>query len=75
MAFLKEKIRILCENLSEQMKQPCGEFGTLEYVKSGYKHGNTPPEHGWCVMDEKADRKSTRLNSSHLWLSRMPSSA
>ena len=22
-----------------------------------------------------ADRKSTRLNSSHLWLSRMPSSA
>ena len=24
---------------------------------------------------EPADRKSTRLNSSHLWLSRMPSSA
>ena len=24
---------------------------------------------------EEADRKSTRLNSSHLWLSRMPSSA
>ena len=23
----------------------------------------------------KIDRKSTRLNSSHLWLSRMPSSA
>ena len=28
------------------------------------------------LIDEKmADRKSTRLNSSHLWLSRMPSSA
>ena len=24
---------------------------------------------------EKADRKSTRLNSSHEWISRMPSSA
>ena len=27
------------------------------------------------VGAEDADRKSTRLNSSHLWLSRMPSSA
>ena len=26
-------------------------------------------------FDDNADRKSTRLNSSHLWLSRMPSSA
>ena len=25
--------------------------------------------------DEKQDRKSTRLNSSHEWISRMPSSA
>ena len=28
---------------------------------------------GYCHL--LADRKSTRLNSSHLWLSRMPSSA
>ena len=27
------------------------------------------------VVVEALDRKSTRLNSSHLWLSRMPSSA
>src|ERR1044071_4504122 len=27
------------------------------------------------VLDELADRKSTRLNSSHEWISRMPSSA
>ena len=27
------------------------------------------------VVDEKLDRKSTRLNSSHEWISRMPSSA
>ena len=30
----------------------------------------TQPEEEWML-----DRKSTRLNSSHLWLSRMPSSA
>ena len=27
------------------------------------------------TADEKGDRKSTRLNSSHEWISRMPSSA
>ena len=31
---------------------------------------------GTVVTDlEKSDRKSTRLNSSHEWISRMPSSA
>ena len=29
----------------------------------------------YCVAGVKADRKSTRLNSSHVSLSRMPSSA
>ena len=28
-----------------------------------------------AVLDELRDRKSTRLNSSHEWISRMPSSA
>lgn len=65
MAFLKEKIRILCENLSEQMKQPCGELGPLEYVRSGYKHGNTPPENGWCVMDEKTELEGV---DAHYWV-------
>ena len=41
---------------------------------------NNPPEgmrFGYLVfyLDEEPDRKSTRLNSSHLDLSRMPSSA
>ena len=37
--------------------------------------------HGVCSknihleVDEAGDRKSTRLNSSHEWISRMPSSA
>ena len=30
---------------------------------------------GVLVLDARADRKSTRLNSSHEWISRMPSSA
>ena len=29
----------------------------------------------WETGESLPDRKSTRLNSSHLWLSRMPSSA
>ena len=28
-----------------------------------------------AIRDAPADRKSTRLNSSHEWISRMPSSA
>ena len=41
-------------------------------------HGS---EHHWLIgkklsdIASPLDRKSTRLNSSHLWLSRMPSSA
>ena len=34
---------------------------------------NTGLGQGFCVAF--ADRKSTRLNSSHEWISRMPSSA
>ena len=30
---------------------------------------------GKLSEEERADRKSTRLNSSHEWISRMPSSA
>ena len=32
-------------------------------------------DYGWEVPDPTVDRKSTRLNSSHIPLSRMPSSA
>ena len=38
--------------------------------------GNNPNAAKYCGMAEKRkDRKSTRLNSSHEWISRMPSSA
>ena len=32
-------------------------------------------DHAVCVVGDQGDRKSTRLNSSHERLSRMPSSA
>ena len=35
--------------------------------------GNQPPT--TCYRDWETDRKSTRLNSSHEFVSRMPSSA
>ena len=43
-------------------------------AEAKFKEANEAYE---VLSDEqkKADRKSTRLNSSHLWLSRMPSSA
>ena len=38
-------------------------------------HNPIPPMHRFELAQELADRKSTRLNSSHGKLSRMPSSA
>ena len=40
----------------------------------GMKKGTTQDLKKYYSLNAK-DRKSTRLNSSHLWLSRMPSSA
>ena len=53
---------------------------TLDLISQRYKHlhniqsipENEPNEDS---EDEDIDRKSTRLNSSHEWISRMPSSA
>ena len=42
----------------------------------GYRvHGPYDPRHGCRCAPSKLDRKSTRLNSSHIQKSRMPSSA
>ena len=45
-------------------------------VLSIHRAGNVKEEAGWiCGGVFRKDRKSTRLNSSHIPLSRMPSSA
>lgn len=63
--FLKDKIRILCENLSQQAKQPCGGVGPLEAVKTGYKQGNTPPEEGWLPLEPGAWLEG---EDTHYWV-------
>ena len=45
-------------------------------IRRGLQYKMDWTEVNCVVVGEAAtDRKSTRLNSSHLWLSRMPSSA
>ena len=53
---------------------------TTEAVKvaGGFTFTEGPlwhPDDFWYFVDLRPDRKSTRLNSSHIPLSRMPSSA
>ena len=60
----------------EALKKPCTVdlYTDSQYVRqgiTGWIHGWK--KNGWRTSDK--DRKSTRLNSSHLKLSRMPSSA
>ena len=54
--------------------------GTPQRFFEGWYYRVTLPELGQTIafmysIDDPVDRKSTRLNSSHLDLSRMPSSA
>ena len=46
---------------------------TVDYVEKTYAAGKIPG--GFFKREGRPDRKSTRLNSSHSTLSRMPSSA
>ena len=55
----------------------CGEVGGLKRILYGMPGQDFDHEKylvGGCVISD-SDRKSTRLNSSHEWISRMPSSA
>ena len=84
LAFLCMVGFIVFEGLA--VLQLCKAFGYKEKVKRGivysavdiYFSAITPsatggqPASAMCMMQ---DRKSTRLNSSHEWISRMPSSA
>ena len=44
-------------------------------VDQGFEHGPTRSFSAQSAGFDPRDRKSTRLNSSHEWISRMPSSA
>ena len=68
-AMVGDKIRII--HLRDEDSRYDGKEGTIEFIDSlGQLHGTWG---GLAVIPE--DRKSTRLNSSHNVISRMPSSA
>ena len=50
-----------------------GDFATAPEMRNRTKMKNVASDR--ARRENVPDRKSTRLNSSHLWLSRMPSSA
>lgn len=66
MAFIKEKIKILCDHLKEQSKRGCMEIGTLEYVKvEEYKTSNVPPAEGWQKFTESVRMQG---RDAHYWV-------
>ena len=77
----KDYMQTVCDylhsNLDEEVKEPTGNLKKAcwkGYTAVGMKMkgGRKVPN---CVPEESQDRKSTRLNSSHTDISRMPSSA
>ena len=58
--------------LSEQPEAPIGKYGRM---RQRYLKEHRPGLYSSLILSEMLDRKSTRLNSSHLEQSRMPSSA
>ena len=50
-------------------------YNKFDYAYKADRNGNYYSMTGGKYRDWETDRKSTRLNSSHLKLSRMPSSA
>ena len=56
------------------VKNTYNQNDTITYVVSIVNSGNTAIN-GLTLSDNLGDRKSTRLNSSHTTVSRMPSSA
>ena len=57
------------ENVTQEFENDIGGWDWIEQVE---KH---VPAISAAELMEMTDRKSTRLNSSHEWISRMPSSA
>ncbi len=53
MSFIKEKIKITCDNLAAAANKKLCDLSGIEYVMCGYKTDNTPPEEGWIPLDSK----------------------
>ncbi|HOP10750.1 MAG TPA: alpha-mannosidase [Oscillospiraceae bacterium] len=66
MDFIKDKIRVTCEQLKKYAYEDLGTVENLEFVESEYKDGNTPPESGWKPFSPENDRLGGR--EKHWWM-------
>ena len=53
MSFIKEKIKITCDNLAAAANKKLFDLSGIEYVMCDYKTDNTPPDDGWMPLDSK----------------------
>lgn len=53
MSFIKEKIKITCDNLAAAANKKLFDLSGIEYVMCDYKTDNTPPKDGWMPLDSK----------------------
>lgn len=64
MSFIKEKIKITCDNLFAAANKKLCDLRGIEYVMCDYKTDNIPPKEGWKPLDPK-DRIYGR--DGHCW--------
>ena len=67
------KVDALDAGADDYVTKPFGRQELLARVRAALRRGGEPLD--GSARDRTIDRKSTRLNSSHEWISRMPSSA
>ena len=71
------RLKILSkQHTPDQLEKMVGVKGDRSWLAGEFRNKTTIKEkmNGWLI-ESKLDRKSTRLNSSHTDISRMPSSA
>lgn len=66
MDFIKDKIRVTCEQLKKYAYEDLGAVEGLEFVESDYKQSNEPPKSGWKPFFSEKDRLGGR--DKHWWM-------
>ena len=69
----REELSAIIDNGLDEVTGSAGKF--VQYLRMQAKIPAYGASNTILIMAQRPDRKSTRLNSSHLKLSRMPSSA
>ena len=64
MSFIKDKIRLTCDNLRSSANKFLFEIENVEYVKAGYKTDNTFPTEGWQPVTSQTPITG---NDDHYW--------